>query len=63
MLMEHFLEGSTPLRLCWFVNSVEMNYICYSSFLGWCSNVLMEQFLQGNVPIKHLLNEEEVGSK
>ena len=50
---------SAPLRLCLFVNSVEMNYhICYSSYLGWCSNVLMEQFLQGNVPLKHLINEE-----
>ena len=32
--------------------------IYYSSHLAECNNVLMEQFLQGNVPIRHQLKEE-----
>ena len=51
--MEPFLEGSTALRPLQ-VNSEEEIYICYSSHLG----VLMEQFLEGNVPLRHLLNEK-----
>ena len=30
----------------------------YSSHLGKCTNILTEKFLQGNVPLRHLLNEE-----
>ena len=56
-LMEHFLEGSAPLRL-WEVNSEKKICICYSSLLGLCTNVLAEQFIQGNVSLGHLLNEE-----
>ena len=56
--MERFLEGSAPLSL----NSEEKICICYSSHLGECANVLMEQFLQGNVPLRHLLNEESIMS-
>ena len=36
----------------------KMICIYYSSHLGDCNNVLMEQFLQGNVPIRHQLKEE-----
>ena len=46
-LMEHFPDGSAPLRL-WSVNSEEQICICYSShYLGYHINVLTEQFLQG----------------
>ena len=55
--MEHFLEGSAPLRL-WQVNTEDNICICYSLHLGWCTNVLTEQFIQRNVPSRHLLNEE-----
>lgn len=33
-LMEHFLEGSAPLRLNWYVNSEEKICMRYSSHLG-----------------------------
>ena len=60
--MEQFLEGSAPLRL-WEVNSEEEKIsFCYSSHLGYCANVLMEHFLQGYVPLRHLLNEETLFS-
>ena len=45
-VMEHFMKGSAQLWL-WYVNSEEN--ICYSSHLG---------FLQENVPLWHLLNDE-----
>ena len=40
------------------VNSEVKICICYSSHLGSCTNVLTEQFLQGHVSLRHLLNEE-----
>ena len=52
--MEHFLEGSSLLRL-WYFNSEENIVISYSSYL---LGLLSEQFLQGNVPLRHLLNGE-----
>ena len=55
--MEHFLDGSAPLRL-WRVDSEEKICTCYSSHLGYYTNVLTEQFVQGNVPLRDLLNEE-----
>ena len=32
--------------------------ICYSSHLGWCTNVLTEEFLQGFFPLRYSLTEE-----
>ena len=39
-------------------NSEEKICTCYSSHLGKCTNVLMEQFLQEGVSLRHLLNEK-----
>ena len=51
------LNGTFPWRKCT-INSEEKICICYFSHLGYCSNVLTEKFLQGNVPLRHMLNEE-----
>ena len=53
-LMKHFLKGIAPLRL-WYINSEE-NFI---TLLIWVNvpNVLTEKFLQGNVLLRHLLDE------
>ena len=32
--MEHFLEGSAPLRLYWYLNPKEKTYNCDASHLG-----------------------------
>ena len=63
-LMEHFLEGSAPLRLCQVI-SEERRFV-FVTLLIWINvhtnvltkDVLTEQFLQENVPLRHLLNEE-----
>ena len=58
-IMEHFLEGSTPL-----LNSEENICIQIITLFFWVNvpmlNVVMDPFLQGNVPLRHqnLLKEE-----
>ena len=47
--MEHFLEGIVP-----FEKSNEYK----SSLLSKLTKAFTEYFLQGNVPLRHLLNEE-----
>ena len=47
VLVEHFFEGSAPLWH-WKVNPEEKIIICYY--------LLKEQFLQGNVSLRHLLH-------
>ena len=53
-LMDHFLEGSAPLRLFKLTQKRRLVFVT----LLICVNVLTEQFLQGNAPFRHLLNEE-----
>ena len=55
--MEHFLEGIDPLRH-WYINPNEKSNNYKSSLLSQLIKALMEQehFLQGNIPLKHLLN-------
>ena len=55
-LMEHFLEGSALLRQLGKLGQKRL--LVFVTHLEKCANVLTEQFLQGNVPLWHLLNEE-----
>ena len=63
-LMEYFLEGrsATALVRFWKVNSDDKMCIIvvFVTLLIWvkCTNVLTEQFLQKNVLLRHLLDEE-----
>ena len=49
--MAHFLEGIAPLRH-WYINQNEKSNKYKSSL----TKALMGHFVQGNVPLKHLLN-------
>ena len=53
--MEHFLEEIAPLRH-WYINPNEKSNKYKSSLLSKLTKALMEHFLQGNVPLRHLLN-------
>ena len=54
--MENFLEGIAPLRHG-YINPNEKSNKCRSSLLSYLTNkALTEHFLQGNVPLMHLLN-------
>ena len=54
-LMEHFLEIIALLRH-WYINPNEKSDKYKSSLLGLLTKALTEHFLQGNVPLRHLLN-------
>ena len=45
----------TPLFQLWLIDSTEKICICYSSHLAYWNNVIMEQFLQENALLRHLL--------
>ena len=51
--MEHLLEGIAS-----FINPNEESNKYKSSLLSSLTKALMEHFLQGNVPLRHLLNVE-----
>lgn len=55
LILEHFHEGNTPIFQLWLIDSTENICICYSSHLAYWNNVIMEQFLQENVLLRHLL--------
>ena len=51
VLLKHFLEGSTS------INQEEKMYCKCCTLLIWVNVVSLDQFLQENVPLRHLLNE------
>ena len=53
--MEHFLEGIAWLRH-WYINPNEKSNKYKSSLLSLLTKDLTEDFLQGYVPLRHLLN-------
>ena len=53
--MEHFREGIAPLRHS-YINPNEKSNKYKSSLLSWLTKALTEHLLQGNVPLRHLLN-------
>ena len=53
--MEHFLEGITLLRH-WYFNANEKSSKYKSSFLSQVTKALTMHFLQGNAPLRHILN-------
>jgi len=54
--MEHLSpEGITPLRY-WYINPNKKSNKNKSSLLSYIIKALAEHFLQGNVPLRHLLN-------
>ena len=55
--MEYFLEGIAPLRQ-WYINPNKKSNEYKCSLLSYHAKALKEQFLQGNVPLRHLLNTE-----
>ena len=55
LILEHFHKGNTPIFQLWLIDSTEKICICYSSHLAYWNNVIMEQFLQENVLLRHLL--------
>ena len=55
--MEHFLERIALLRH-WFINPNEKSNKYKSSLLSQLTKSLTEHFLQGNNPLRHLLNEK-----
>ena len=54
-LMEHILEGIDPSRHR-YINSNEKSNKYKSSLLSLLTKDLTEHFLQGYVPLRHLLN-------
>ena len=59
--MEHFLEGIAPLRH-WYINPNEKSNKYKYSLLIQLTKVLTEQYLQGNVPLRHLLNAKPLST-
>ena len=57
VLMEYFLEGIALLRN-WYINPNEKSNKCKSSLLRKLTKALLDHFLQGNVPLRHLLNSK-----
>ena len=55
--MEHFLEGIAPLRHLYINPNEKSNKYIYS-LLSKFTKALTEQVLQGNVPLKQILNEK-----
>ena len=53
--MEHFLEVIAPLRH-WYISPNEKSNKYKSSLLSLLTKALTEHFLQGKVPLRHLLN-------
>ena len=53
--MEHFLEGIAPFWK-WYTNPNENSNKYKSSLLSELTKALTEHFLQGNIPLRRLLN-------
>ena len=53
--MEHFLK-IIALLLHWYINPNEKSNKYKSSHLSWLTKALIEHVLQGNVPIRYLIN-------
>ena len=53
--MEYLPEGIAPLRH-WYINPNETTNKYKSSLLSLLTKALTEHFLQGNIPLRHLLN-------
>ena len=57
--MKHFLERIAPLRHL-YINPNEKSNKYKSSLLSLCTKALTEHFLQGNVPLRDLLNAKSL---
>ena len=57
--MEYFLEEIAPLRH-WYINPNEKSNKYKYSLLSYLTKALTGHFLQGNFPLRHLLNSKPV---